>query len=67
MRKLIYLSQISNFRINYFNCILSSIYTKYMLASKKRKREKISRENSAFKISKIFKHLYFIYIQYIRS
>ncbi len=33
-----------------------------MLASKKRKETKKSRNNNAFKISKIFKNLYFIYI-----
>ncbi len=33
-----------------------------MLALKKRKEEEKSRKNSAIKISKIFKDLYFIYI-----
>jgi len=33
-----------------------------MLAWKKRKEEKKSRKNNAFKISKIFKNLYFIYV-----
>ncbi len=44
-----------------FIYILSLIYTKHMLVLKKHKKKK-SCNNSALKISKIFKNLYFIYI-----
>ncbi len=45
-----------------FNYILDLIYTKYILVSKKCKEAKKSCNNNIFKILKIFKNLYFIYI-----
>ncbi len=50
-----------------FNYTLDLIYTKYILVLKKYKEAKKSCNNSIFKISKIFKDLYSIYIQYIYS
>ncbi len=45
-----------------FNYILNLVYIKYMLILKKRKETKKSYNNNTFKILKIFKNLYFIYI-----
>ena len=45
-----------------FNYILSLIYTKYILVLKKYKKKNFFCNNSMFKISRIFKDLYSIYI-----
>jgi len=50
-----------------FNYTLDLIYTKYILVLKKYKKAKKSYNSNAFKISKIFKNLYSIYIQHIYS